>query len=57
MLPFKIEGGPVEILRVSSPTLDKNFLAKSMETNNACLALNCSNDMMKFEMKFPVPKE
>lgn len=57
MLPFRVEGGPVEVLRVSAPTLDKNFLAKSLESNNACLALNCSNDMMKFEMKFPVPRE
>jgi hypothetical protein len=57
MLPFNLEGGSLEMIRISSPNLDKNFMAECLEINNAILSLNCEKEIIKFEMKFPLPKE
>lgn len=55
ILPFNLEGGALEMTRVSSPNLDKDFLTECLEKNKATLSLNCTKDVIKFKMKFPLP--
>ena len=54
-LPFSFDGGSLEVLKISTQSLDKNFLAKCLELNKGELSLNCQENKIKFDFKFPMP--